>query len=316
MKKTATVLLFTALVASTTHVRAETVQAIVPFPPGGPLDSVARVVTSYLQQSSSDTYVIENRAGANGNIGAKAAAQGASDGRTWLFADGALVTVNPKLYPKDANFDVDKDLKVVAGVALQPAVLVVNANSRWTTLQDFVSHAKTGSLMYASGGNGSTGHLTMEQFASATGLKLTHVPYKGAAPAMTDLLGGQVDAAFVSVAGAIGHVQSGKLRALATSSSQRIAALPNVPTAKEAGVSNFEIEGAYFVMVPAATPPSVATAVADKVMRAVADKGVQDRLLALGLLPRPMSATDAAKWLANERAKASKLIADKQIKAD
>lgn len=295
---------------------AETIQTIVPFPAGGPLDSVARLITSRLQQGTADAYVIDNRSGANGMLGAKAAASAKPDGRTWLFSDGALITVNPRLYPKDPDFDPEKDLKVVAAVAVQPAILVVNPNSGWKTLPEFVSQAKKQNLTYASGGIGSSGHLTMALFADVVGIDPLHVPYKGAAPAMTDLLGGQVSSAFVSIGGAISHVQSGKLRALAVSSPRRLAAMPTVPTVKEAGGPDFVAQGMYFVMVPAKTPSDIAAAIGEKVLKAASDKSVIEKMQALGMEAVALNAAESAKWLAAERDRMGKLITTKNIKAE
>ncbi|WP_420227361.1 Bug family tripartite tricarboxylate transporter substrate binding protein [Pigmentiphaga litoralis] len=296
--------------------RADTVQAIVPFPAGGPLDLVARIITAKMQQGTSDVFVVDNRGGANGMIGAKAAGLGEANGKNLLFADGAMVTVNPKLYPKDASFDVEKDLRVVASVALQPAVLVVNPAITPTDVKGFIEYGRKSPINYASGGIGSQGHLTMASFANATKLEMTHVPYKGGAPAMNDLVGGQIPAAFVGVAGAIGFIKSGRLRALAVSSDRRVPILPDVPTVTESGVPGFSEQGAYFVMVPARTPDAVVQALATKVMAAAADKDVQDKLKALGLTPSAMDTDAAAKWLASEKVRMAKLIAANNVRAE
>lgn len=314
MVKTLFSALLACLAAFNVHAQGAT-QAVVPFPAGGPLDALARVMTAKLN-SPTEPFVVDNRAGANGGIGAKFVAAAPADGRTWLFADGALVSVNPKLYPKDANFDVERDLKAVAGLVVQPAILVVNAASPWKTVQDLVAGAKKRQLNYASGGIGSSGHLTMELFNHAASTDMLHVPYKGAAPAMADLLGGQVDVAFVSVAGAIAHVRSGKLRALAVSGAQRIAALPDVPTAVQAGIADFQVQGAYFLMLSSKTPPALMQAASDKVLKVLADKEVQERLRALGLEPSPMDMTVAGNWLSTDKVRMAKVIAEKNIKAD
>lgn len=313
MKKLFAIVL--AVCFATATAQAQVVQVVVPFPAGGPLDSLARIVTAKLA-TVGETYVVDNRAGANGMIGAKAVAAAQPDGRTWLMADGALLSVNPKLYPKDPNFDGEKDLTPVAGLVFQPSILVVNSNSTWKTMQEFIAAAKAKPLNYASGGVGSTGHLTMELFASAAGISPSHVPYKGAAPAMNDLLGGQVDAAFVSVGGAIGHVKSGKLRALAVSGVQRVAAVRDVPTAAEAGLPGFQVQGAYFVLVPSKTPAKEMKAISDKAISAVSDTDVQEKLRAIGMEPKPMSMEEAAKWIASDKARMAKIITDKNIKAD
>jgi tripartite-type tricarboxylate transporter receptor subunit TctC len=303
-----------AVAAQTSH--ADTVQAIVPFPAGGPLDLVARIITARMQQGTPDVFVVDNRGGANGMIGAKTAGLGAADGRNILFADGAMVTVNPRLYPKDASFDVEKDLRVIASVALQPAVLVVNPSIAPTDVKSFIEYGRKSAINYASGGIESQGHLTMASFANATKLTMTHVPYKGGAPAMNDLVGGQVPAAFVGVAGAMGFVKSGRLRAIAVSSERRVPMLPDVPTVSESGVPSFSEQGAYFVMVPAKTPDAVVQALAKRVMAAATDKDVQDKLKALGLTPSAMDREVSEKWLAAEKVRMAKLIAVNNIRAE
>lgn len=313
MKKFLVAAIFGLMAATASH--AQVIQTIVPFPAGGPLDSLARIVTSKLN-SPPETYLVDNRAGANGMIGAKAAGTSQPDGKTWLFADGALVSVNPRLYPKDTRFDVEKDLTPVAGLVLQPAILVVNANSPWHTMKDFIAAAKQKQLNYASGGMGSSGHLTMELFANAAGITPSHIPYKGGAPAMNDLLGGQVDAAFVSVGGAMGHVKGGKLRALAVSGSQRLSSLPDVPTVVEAGLPGFQVQGAYFVLLPSKTPANIMKSVSEKALKAIADPDVQQRLRALGMEPSPMGMAEAIKWIAADKVRMGKLIAEKNIKAE
>ncbi len=295
--------------------QAQVVQVVVPFPAGGPLDSLARIVTAQLA-GPGESYVVDNRAGANGMIGAKFAAAAAPDGKTWLMADGALISVNPRLYPKDPNFNVERDLTPVAGLVFQPSILVVNANSPWKTMREFIAAAKARPMNYASGGIGSTGHLTMELFASAAGISPSHVPYKGGAPAMNDLLGGQVDAAFVSVGGAIGHVRSGKLRALAVSGTERLPAAPDVPTAAEAGLPGFQVQGAYFVLVPSKTPADAMRAISEKAIRAVNDPQAQEKLRAIGMDPKPMTMDEAARWIAADKARMAKTIAEKNIKAE
>jgi len=295
---------------------AATVQAIVPFPAGGPLDLVARIVTAQMQQASGDVFVVDNRGGANGMIGARLAAGGATNGSSLLFADGAMVTVNPRLYPRDPAFDAGRDLKVVAAVAFQPAVLVVNTSVPAKGLKDFIAYAKDKRLDYASGGLGSQGHLTMAAFASAAGLDMTHVPYKGGAPAMNDLVGGQVPAAFVGVAGAMGFIKSGRLRALAVSGDQRVPAMPDVPTVSEAGLPGFVMQGAYFVMVPSKTPDAVVKDLEQRVLAAASDKQAQQKLRDLGLDAKTMDRAASERWLAAERQRMGKLIADHGIKAE
>jgi tripartite-type tricarboxylate transporter receptor subunit TctC len=293
---------------------AQSSRAVVPFAAGGPSDSAGRIVVQrYNELFPSETVIVENRPGANGMVGARAVAQSPADGKTWLFADGALVSVNPYLHPADPDFDPQRDLKLVASVGMQPSMLVVGPNGP-RTLQDFVQNAKQRDVTYASAGVGSTGHLTMAYFGSIARLKLVHVPYKGAAPAMTDLMGGQVESAFNLISGGLAHVRSGKLRALAVSGSQRVAELPDVPTAKESGYSDFEVRSGLFVMIPAKTPEDATRELEQRLQRAVNDEAVHERLRKLAIEPAGMSVAEASKWLKAEQGRWSKLIKDYGIK--
>ena len=236
MKMLAVVLL---LFFSTT-VRAQT-QAIVPFPPGGALDALTRIMAQTTGEQGKETIVVENRPGANGLIGAKAVAAGKPEGRIWLFADASTLTVNPTIYPKDPAFDAHRDLRAVMALGFMPSLLTVHPALGPKTLKEFIELARREEIPYVSGGIGATGHLSMEYFAGvAGGLKLRHVPYKGGAPAMTDHIGGQVPAGFGVYAGALPHVRSGKLVALAVSGKQRSAQLPAVPTVSESGYPGFD----------------------------------------------------------------------------
>lgn len=309
------VTIFAAIYAFAEPAHPQTaIKAIVPFAPGGPSDTVGRIVAQrYTQLFPAESAVVENRPGANGMIGARAVAQAVPDGNTWLFADGALVTVNPFLYPRDPEFDPERDLKLVTAVGLQPSMLVVNLAGP-KTLKELVDLAKRQDITYASAGVGSTGHLTMAYFGSVAGLRLIHVPYKGAAPGMTDLMAGQIQSAFNLISGTIQHVKSGKLRALAVSGKQRVEELPTVPTIKESGYPDFEVYSGLFVMVPSKTPPDVVKALEERLDRVVNDEWVRSRLKPLAIEPARMSSGQADKWLAADQARLSKLIRDHNIK--
>lgn len=296
-------------------VQAQSVtKAVVPFPAGGSNDSVARIVVQrYSELYPNESAIIENRTGANGLVGSKAVAGSAPDGRTWLFGEGALITVNPFLYAKDPDFDAARDLKIVASVGLQPSMLVVHPSGP-STLEQFVGLAKTKGVFYASAGAGSTAHLTMAYFGSIAGLKLVHVPYKGAPQSMVDVMGGRVLCTFALISAGLPHAKSGKLRPLAVSSKQRVHELPDVPTVKEFGYPNFELYSAIFIMVPSKTPGDITQSLEKRLARVVNDANVHQRLRTLAIEPANMSPSEAAEWLAVDKARWSKLIQEHDIK--
>lgn len=298
-------------------VKAQT-QVIVPFPPGGGLDALARLVAQGVGEQTKETFVVENRAGANGLIGAKAVANGRPDGRIWLFADASTMTVNPNLYPKDPAFDAQRDLRAVMAIGFMPSILTVHPGLGPKTLREFVELTKAQEVPYVSGGIGATGHLSMEYFSGvAGGLKLRHVPYKGGAPAMTDHIAGQVPAGFGVLAGALPHVRSGKLLALAVAGRQRTPQLPSVPTLSESGYPGFEVEVGYYLMLPAKTPDNVTKEVEGKVRRVLAESAIQERIRVLGIEPAPgMTAEEAARWISVEHDKWARVIREKGIRAE
>jgi len=302
-------------VAIAAHAQTPTT-LIVPFPAGGGLDGLGRIVGQTLQQQGAGTYVVDNKPGANGMIGAKAGAAARPDGTTWLVIDGAVFTVNPFLYPKDPSFEAERDLKVVRAIGFQPSILVVNPASGLNTVKEFVEAARKAPVTYASGGIGSAGHLTMESFGKAAGLQLNHVPYKGGAPAMNDLLGGQVQAAFVALPNALPHVKTGKLVALAVSGKQRSSQLPSVPTVIESGYPGFEVETGYFVMLPSKVPADVTDGIERKVAAALADSATQERIRGIGIEPAGMDRAAAQQWLARDKVKWEKLIRENGIKVE
>ena len=293
------------------------VQAIVPFPPGGGLDALTRIVAQGVGE-----VVVENRAGANGLIGAKAVAAARPDGRTWLFADASTMTVNPTLYPKDPAFDAHRDLRAVLALGFMPSVLTVHPSLGPKTLKEFIELARKQDIAYVSGGIGATGHLSMEYFGSVAGgaggkLQLRHIPYKGGAPAIADHIGGQVPAGFGVLAGALPHIRSGKLVALAVSGRQRTLHLPNVPTVGESGYPGYEVEVGYFVMVSSKVPDGAVREVEARIRRVLADADAQSRIRILGIEPAPaMSASEGGRWIAQEQDKWAKVIREKGIKAE
>lgn len=293
---------------------AETIHVVVPFPPGGPLDSLARLVSQKLHEQTGDSYIVENRAGANGIIGAKYAAKQSADGKTLLFSDGGLMTVNPYLYPKDANFDPRRDLKVVCGLVSLSAVLVANPKLGIKTLKEFVERARQTPFTYASGGIGSTGHLTMAYFSHELGLKLVHVPYKGASPAMSDLVGGQVQTSFSVVGGALPFIKQGSLIALAVSGAHRVSSLPDVPTISETLLPGFDVRARYYLMVPARTPVAAVQALEKASQQVMKDPAVAAKLENLGMEASYLNSGQAAQVIESESQRWSKLIRQEGIK--
>jgi tripartite-type tricarboxylate transporter receptor subunit TctC len=234
------------------------VRLIVPQTPGGATDVLARAIGQRLSERWRQPVVIDNRGGAGGIIGTDAVAKAAPDGYTLLVTYVGSQAVNQSLYQK-LPFDSVKDFETVATIAVVPFFLVVGPASSAGNLADFIAlaRAQPGKITYASSGNGSINHLLGEMLSRATGIRLVHVPYKGVAPALTDLIGGQVDAAFASVPSVIQHIRSGAVRALAVSSLRRSSAAPDVPTVAEAAVPGFDVDPWWGILAPAGTPAPI-----------------------------------------------------------
>lgn len=232
------------------------VKIVVNFAVGGPLDLMARTFAQQLGERTKQTVIVENTPGAGGNLGAQAVARAPADGHTLLFTAENAITVSPLVYPR-MGFDPRKDLEPVSLVGAFEQALVVHPGKGIRTLDDLIERGKAGQLTYASAGNGSPGHLAFLAFGRRAGMQPTHIPYKGNAPAVVDLLAGQVDAGFVVVGGVRPHVQSGKLMALAVSGKERRPDLPQVPTIAESGFADFSIAYGYLIMLPKGAPDAV-----------------------------------------------------------
>jgi tripartite-type tricarboxylate transporter receptor subunit TctC len=256
------VVLAAALLASTAALAqgaaypAQPIRLVVPFPPAGGTDVVSRVVANEVTQATQWAFVLDNRPGAGGNIGLDLVAKAKNDGYTLGTGQTSNLAINPALYEK-MPFDAMKDFAPVALLATQPLVLVVKADSAIKTVADVKAHAVKQTLNMASPGNGTVGHLTGVMFANEAGFKLTHVPYKGAGPALTDLLGGQTDIYFGTPASVLPMVRAGKLRAVAVTSAKRMPLLPETPTIAESGYPKFVAEDWKAVVAPAGTPKDV-----------------------------------------------------------
>lgn len=231
------------------------IKMIVPLPPGGPSDIVLRSAMEKMQPILKQPLVLENKPGANGNLGASEVARSTPDGYTWLWTTDTTITVNPHVYEK-MQFKVT-DLEPVVRASAFSQILVCNPNAGMKTLADLVQKAKLKELSYASGGPGSPGHLTTELFKATAGIDLLHVPYKGPAPAMQDVLGGQVECGFLAGPTVLPHVRAGKLTALAISGARRSALLPEVPTVAESGYPGFDATFSLALFAPKGTPAPV-----------------------------------------------------------
>jgi tripartite-type tricarboxylate transporter receptor subunit TctC len=258
------------------------VRLIVPFSAGGPADLLGRLIGEKLQRSLGQTIVVINKDGAGTILGVDMAAKATPDGYTLLLGNVAMV-INSSA-GKRLPYNLQRDLAPVSLAFTQPLILVINPALPVATLKDFVAYAKTnpGKLKYGSSGIGTSIHLTSELFRNAAGVEFTHIPYKGAAPALTDLLGGQVDFMFPGITPVVAHVRNGKLRALGLSSSKRSAALPEVPTMHELGVANFESIGWYGVLVPAGTPKTIVTRLNRDLVAALSQPDLKERLASQG----------------------------------
>lgn len=293
------------------------VKLIVPFPPGGGTDIVARLITESIRTSTGWNFVIDNKAGAGGNIGIEAVAKSKPDGYTLGMAQTSNLAINPSLYAK-VPFDAQKDFVPIAVIASQPVVLVVKADSPYKTLADLVAAAKSkpGQITMASAGNGTVGHLTGEVFARQAGFQPVHVPYKGAGPAATDLLGGQVAYYFATPPAVIGFVKAGKLRALAVSSSKRLPVLPDTPTIAESGYKSFETSDWKMLVAPKGTPAEIVGKLSAEVQKALGKPETLSRLISEGSLPGNGSPQQAAQLLKSEQQRWAKVVRDANVKVD
>jgi tripartite-type tricarboxylate transporter receptor subunit TctC len=261
------------------------VRIVVPFAPGGSTDVVARLLAQKLSADWGQTVVVENRAGAGGNVGADVVAKSPGDGYTLLMASGSI-TINPHLY-KNMAFDTKKDLVPITNVASGPMLVVVPDGAPVKTLKDLIAAAKAkpGSINFGSAGVGSQVHLAAENFADAAGIDVSHVPYKGEAPAYTDLIGGQTQFMVGNFAAASALLGTGRLRALAVTGKQRQPQLPDVPTASEAGLPGFENYGWFGLLAPAGTPAEVIAKVQRDTAKALAETETKARLYVQGMTP-------------------------------
>jgi tripartite-type tricarboxylate transporter receptor subunit TctC len=293
------------------------VKWVVPFPPAGAMDTIARTLGEHMGRKLGQTFVIENRPGAGGNIGADAVARSAPDGYTMMIVANGMA-VNKFLYAK-LSYDPVKDFAPVSLLAVVPNVLVANAaQSKASTVTEVIAQAKArpGNVTFASAGNGTSIHLAGELFASMAQVDMLHVPYKGSGPAVTDLLGGQVDYMFDSITSAAPHIRSGKLRAIGVTTLKRSSALPEVPAIAEAGLPGYELSPWFAVYMPAGTPQPIVDKMNAALLEAMKLPEVRARFASIGAEPIGSTPQQLATHLAAEMAKWGKIIQDRGIRAD
>ncbi len=291
------------------------IRIFVPAPPGGGSDTNARMVASHMAKTLGQSVIVENRPGASGIIADMAVVQAKPDGYTVLYEIFSFA-VNPSM--RTMPFDAAKDLQPVSQVLNMTNILVVPSAAPYQTLQEFLAYARAhpGELTYASYGNGGTAHLAGEMLARDAGIKWLHVPYKGGAPAVADLLAGQVSAYFANPISGLPHIQSGRLRALAITSQQRMDALPNVPTFIESGLRDFEVLEWNGMFVPAQTPAAIVQKLNQAIVQALASPDIRGRMTSVGIEPVGNTPTEFGAFVNAEILRWAQLVKTNNIKPD
>ena len=297
------------------------VHIVVPFAPAGTTDILARALAPELGKALGQTFIIDNKPGAGGNIGADAVAKAAPDGYTLLMGTVGTHAINAALYPK-MPYDPVRDFVPIVLVAGVPNVLVMNpakaAVDKINSVADLIRYAKAnpGKLNMASSGNGTSIHLSGELFKSLTGTYMVHFPYRGSGPALLDLIGGTMDLMFDNLPSALPQIKAGKLKALAVTSAQRSAALPDVPTVAEAGVKGFEASSWFGLFAPAGTPADIVNRIQQETAKALQSPVLKERLLAQGAIPGGQSPAEFARFIAAETTKWAQVVKVSGAKVD
>ena len=292
------------------------IRLIIPFPPGAPSDMVGRLVGQRLSEQTGVAIVPENRAGAGGNVGLTAAAKSPPDGYTLVLSTPGIA-ISPSLYSK-LDYDAERDLAPVARVAQIPNVMVVHPSVPAKTLKEFIALARAhpGKLNFGSGGPGTTNHLANELLKHQQGINMVHVPYKGATVGMMALISGEVDEVILPVASAIPQIRAGKVRPLAVLSESRLLALPEVPTAKEAGVDNFVVTVWYGMFAPGRTPVDIVGRVSREILKALESADLREKLTAMGVDPWPGQPQQLESLVRNETARYAAVIKSIGLRLD
>ncbi len=298
------------------------VKIVVPFAPGGTTDILARAVAPELSRAFGQQFIVDNRAGAGGNLGAELVAKSPADGYTLLMGTVGTHGINKALYAK-LPYDPQKDFAPITLVAAVPNVMVMNSDKARAmgidSVADFVKYAKAhpGKLSMASSGNGTSIHLAGELFKSMTGIFMTHIPYRGSGPAMLDLVGGSVDVMFDNLPSAMPQIRAGKLKAFAVTSAQRSAALPEVPTVEEAGrLKGYEASSWFGLLAPAGTPPDVVNRLQQEVAKSLNSPAIKEKLLAQGAMPSGSTPAEFARLIDSEHRKWAQVVKTSGAKVD
>ena len=293
------------------------IKIIIGFPAGGPLDAHIRLLIEKLQLSLGQTVIVDYKAGAGGAVGAQFVAQSPADGYTLLLANTGTMVINPAIYAK-APYDTLKDFQPIARTAQQPLALIINKDVSANSLKEFVEYAKAnpGKLNYGSAGNGGISHLVPEMLKSETGIFIVHIPFKGSAPAFTDLIAGHVQFMAESVPQAANYAKQGTVKALAVTSAKRNPALPNVPTVIETGVANLEVVGFYGILAPKGTSLEVTNKLSQAFKETLESPDIQKKMIDQGADPAYLNADQFSKFLAAEMPRWAKVVKQAGAKLD
>ena len=312
---TSTALAFGTAAAQTTDYPNKPIRMIVPNPPGGGTDVLGRMLAKSISEQMGQPVVVENRVGASGFVGADALLQAPADGYTVYMVYSGILTVNPSLYKGRIRYDPLKDFEPIAPFAEVPNVLVVHSTVPANSVAELVKLAKSqpDKLSYASSGNGVSNHLAMELFKQTAGLNITHIPYKGDSPAITDMLGGQVQLMFVNLASFGAHVKNPRIRILATATDKRIPSMPDLPTIKESGLPDYSMRLWYGLVTKGGTPPEIVAKLNKAAKVALESAEVQRRLADMGATPVIQSPQEFRAMIARETAMWGKVVSNGSI---
>ena len=310
-------IVFTAGAALAQGFPNKQIRLVAPSAPGDAPDVIARLVAEKLSATLGQQVVVDNKPGAGGVVGSEIVAKAPADGYTLIMGNAGSHGINAAVYTK-LPYDIQRDFAPVSQIAVAPNIFIVNPSVPAKTIQEFIAYAKTkpGQLNYASGGNGSSSHMSMELLKTMAGIDVAHVPYKGSTPALTDLIGGQASIMSVNLPPAVPHVKSGRLRALAVTTKTRSPLLPDVPTVAESGLPDFETVAWFGVLAPAATPKDVVARLSAEIAKIAKSPEMRERLSALGAEPVGSTPEESAAIIARDIAKWTTLAKSVGIRVD